>query len=261
MGIPVLTSHLRPGNETLAMKGNMFAFLLATTILLCARRGHAMARRPSENFSVELTDEFGYEGIRQGRQGNTESLKGCSMSSLNKCYGSIPPDGSRPDNLLEEIGLIPDVQTCQSFCRDLYNGTCTWFMFDKTTSDCKLFTGSLNDLYADCKGVGYSREPATNKCNVLFAPDSANACYNFREDYCRFEFNLLENLENIGSLSDCQLGCQYIGNCTYFVYDNPTNTCKLNTLATNKPVCDIIHGTPEPEFNSCINDLDWASSA
>ena len=50
-------------------------------------------------------------------------------------------------------------------------------MFDKTTSDCKLFTGSLNDLYADCKGVGYSREPATNKCNVLFAPDSANACY------------------------------------------------------------------------------------
>ena len=50
-------------------------------------------------------------------------------------------------------------------------------MFDKTTSDCKLFTGSLNDLYADCKGVGYAREPATNKCNVLFAPDSANACY------------------------------------------------------------------------------------
>jgi len=243
------------------MKGNMFVFFLATSLLMCASRGHAMARRPSEKFSMELTDEYGYEGIRQGRQGNTESLKGCSMSSLNKCYGSIPPDGSRPDNLLEEIGLIPDVQTCQSFCRDLYNGTCTWFMFDKTTSDCKLFTGSLNDLYADCKGVGYSREPATNKCNVLFAPDSANACYNFREDYCRFEFNLLENLENIGSLSDCQLGCQYIGNCTYFVYDNPTNTCKLNTLATNKPVCDIIHGTPEPAFNSCINDLDWASSA
>ena len=38
---------------------------------MCASRGHAMARRPSEKFSMELTDEYGYEGIRQGRQGNT----------------------------------------------------------------------------------------------------------------------------------------------------------------------------------------------
>ena len=80
------------GNETLAMKGNMFAFLLATTILLCARRGHAMARRPSEKFSMELTDEFGYEGIRQGRQGNTGnfliSLKN-SKHYLNENHGEF----------------------------------------------------------------------------------------------------------------------------------------------------------------------------
>ena len=53
------------------MKGNMFVFFLATSLLMCASRGHAMARRPSEKFSMELTDEYGYEGIRQGRQGNT----------------------------------------------------------------------------------------------------------------------------------------------------------------------------------------------
>ena len=79
--------------------------------------------------------------------------------------------------LKQEIGLVPDTQTCQSFCRNLYNGTCTWFMFDRTTSDCKLFSGSLDDLYADCKGVGYSREPDYNKCNVIFTPDSENRCY------------------------------------------------------------------------------------
>merc|ERR1712064_215248 len=87
-----------------------------------------------------------------------ESLKGCSLSSLNKCYGSLPPDGSTPSNLLEEIGQIADAQTCQSFCKDLYPGACTWFMFDRTTNDCKLFSGSLDDLRADCKEVGYAKE-------------------------------------------------------------------------------------------------------
>jgi len=191
-----------------------------------------------------------------------ESLKGCSMSSLNKCYGSIPPDGSRPNNLLEEIGQIADAQTCQSFCNELYNGVCTWFIFDRTTNDCKLFSGSLNDLRADCKEVGYAKEPDHNLCDDVFASDSENACYNFREDYCRFEFSLLENLENIESLSECQMACDYINNCTYFVYDNPTKICKLNTLASSRPVCDIIHGTPEPDFNTCVNDghLEWASN-
>ena len=85
---------------------------------------------------------------------------------------------------------------------------------------------------------------------------------NFREDYCRFEFSLLENLEDIETLSECQLACEYINNCSYFVYDRPTKICKLNTMASNRPVCDIIHGTPEPDFNTCVNDgqLDWASN-
>jgi len=191
-----------------------------------------------------------------------ESLKGCSLSSLNKCYGSLPPDGSTPSNLLEEIGQIADAQTCQSFCKDLYPGACTWFMFDRTTNDCKLFSGSLDDLRADCKEVGYAKEPAHASCDVVFDSGSENGCYNFREDYCRFEFSLLENLEDIATLSECQLACEYINNCSYFVYDSPTKICKLNTMASNRPVCDIIHGTPEPDFNTCVNDgqLDWASN-
>ena len=33
-------------------------------------------------------------------------------------------------------------------------------------------------------------------------------------------------------------------------------------MASSRPVCDIIHGTPEPDFNTCVNDgqLDWASN-
>jgi len=189
-----------------------------------------------------------------------ESLKGCSMSSLDKCYGTVPPDGSVPNDLLEEIGHISDAQTCQRFCNELYNGTCQWFMFDKTTEDCKLFSSSLNDLWNDCREVGYAREPNHELCDEMFPSDSSNGCYNFREDYCRFEFSLLENLEEIDSLSECQLACQYINNCSYFVYDSPSKICKLNTQLSQK-TCDIIHGTPQPDLNTCISGgkIDWAS--
>ena len=77
----------------------------------------------------------------------------------------------------QEIGQIADAQTCQSFCNELYNGVCTWFIFDRTTNDCKLFSGSLNDLRADCKEVGYAKEPDHNLCDDVFASDSENACY------------------------------------------------------------------------------------
>jgi len=191
-----------------------------------------------------------------------ESLKGCSMSSLDKCYGTVPPDGSVPNDLLEEIGHISDAQTCQRFCNELYNGTCQWFMFDKTTEDCKLFSSPLNDLWNDCREVGYAREPDHELCDEMFPSDSSNGCYNFREDYCRYEFSLLENLEEIDSLSECQLACQYINNCSYFVYDSPSKICKLNTQLSQK-TCDIIHGTPQPDLNTCISGgrIDWASNS
>ena len=85
---------------------------------------------------------------------------------------------------------------------------------------------------------------------------------NFRQDYCRFDFSLLENLEDIETLSECQEACEYISNCSYFVYDNPNKICKLNTMESSRRICDIIHGTPEPDFNACVNDghLDWAST-
>ena len=100
------------------------------------------------------------------------------------------------------------------------------------------------------------------KILIAYCAKHSSLLQNFREDYCRFEFSLLENLEQIGSLSECQLACQYITNCSYFVYDKPTKICRLNTLKSNRPICDIIHGTPEPDFNTCVNDghLIWASS-
>lgn len=184
------------------------------------------------------------------------------MSSMSKCYGTLPLDGSAPSHLIEEIGQVSDEATCQIFCKTLYHGICNWFMFDRTTNDCMLFSGSLNDLLDDCREVGYAREPNHELCDVVFPSNSSNGCYNFREDYCRFDFSLLDNLEDIDSLNECQLGCQYVNNCSYFLYDNPTKTCKLYTNESSRKICDIIHGTPEPDFNGCVANgyIPWASN-
>ena len=50
-------------------------------------------------------------------------------------------------------------------------------MYDKTTKDCKLFSSSLNDLWNDCREVGYAREPDYELCNEMFPSDSSNGCY------------------------------------------------------------------------------------
>jgi len=192
--------------------------------------------------------------LRSRRQ---EDLKGCTLSAMDKCYSILPPDGTAPNTLVEEIGQVDGPQKCQAFCKDLYSNTCTWFMYDRTTKDCMLFSGSLNDLRADCNEIGYPREPSYDACDVVFSGD--DGCYNFREDYCRFEFGLLDNLDDIETVAECQSACQYIQGCNYFMYDQPSKTCKLNTNVTSSRVCDILHGTPEPDLQTCIDDgkLEW----
>ena len=50
-------------------------------------------------------------------------------------------------------------------------------MFDRTTDECKLFSGSLENLHADCKEVGYAKDPDHSSCDVVFESNSANGCY------------------------------------------------------------------------------------
>ena len=50
-------------------------------------------------------------------------------------------------------------------------------MFDRTTNDCMLFSGTLNDLLDDCREVGYAREPNHELCDVVFPSNFSNGCY------------------------------------------------------------------------------------
>jgi len=187
---------------------------------------------------------------------------GCGLAVMDKCYSTLPPDGSQSSNLIEEIGAVDDAQTCQHFCNDLYPGSCEWFMYDRSTADCKLFRGSVSDLQDDCREAGYAVTPAHDECEAAFDVGSDDECYNFREDYCRFEFTLLDNLENIQTIGDCQTACSYLTNCTFFVYDKPSEICKVNTASIENRVCDIVHGTKVPSLQGCIDagKIQWSNT-
>ena len=49
-------------------------------------------------------------------------------------------------------------------------------MFDRTTSDCKLFKGNLTDLGDDCREKGYPVNPSYDQCNVVFDESSEDGC-------------------------------------------------------------------------------------
>merc|ERR1711996_108958 len=188
-----------------------------------------------------------------------DSIEGCGLAVMDKCYEHNPPDGSSPGNLIEEIGAVSNATTCQQFCKDLYPTTCGWFMYDRTTNDCKLFKGALSELEKDCTESGYAIRPSYDECKVANV-ETQDGCYNFREDYCRFEFSLLDNLESIQTIQDCQKACQYLTNCTFFIYDAPSKICKLNTDPLDKRICDIVHGSKEPSLQKCLDDekIQWA---
>merc|ERR1711894_343953 len=43
-------------------------------------------------------------------------------------------------------------------------------------------------------------------------------------------------------------------NCTYFQFNKQEKSRKLNTDLASDRVCDIIHGTPEPNFQTCLDN-------
>ena len=55
------------------------------------------------------------------------------------------------------------------------------------------------------------------------------------------------------------MACQLINDCTYFLFDKEEMVCKLHKEAASTRVCDLIHGTAQPNLQACIDEgaLQW----
>ena len=69
-------------------------------------------------------------------------------------------------------------------------------MFDRTTNDCKLFSGSVEDLQNDCREVGYASQPAFDECNAIFDDMSENGCY-VSKGICKLNVCLVDIIRNV----------------------------------------------------------------
>ena len=78
---------------------------------------------------------------------------------------------------------------------------------------------------------------------------------NFREDSCDYSGDILEHLELIKDTKTCQLACEHHDDCAVFVYDLESQF-SLNCMLLNsgKRSCDVVRGTPQPDFEKCKED-------
>ena len=85
----------------------------------------------------------------------------------------------------------------------------------------------------------------------------------FRQDYCRYEKDFLDNLEHSHNIETCQRACQINPSCNFFTFSKDEDVCILHQVDVKNRVCDIIHGPPSPDLQSCLDNglVPWAQSS
>ena len=75
--------------------------------------------------------------------------------------------------------------------------------------------------------------------------------------------DLLGHLDNVENTTSCQLGCQNLPNCNFFTFLKEEQSCKLQAANFDTRVCDIVHGTSSPSFESCLlgNKIPWENTS
>ena len=72
----------------------------------------------------------------------------------------------------------------------------------------------------------------------------------FKQGYCLFEGNLLDHLNFVPEETMCQMACQHISGCQYYVFDKNLKDCML--LDSESRHCDLIRGKKDsPNYDTC----------
>merc|ERR1712064_199372 len=89
-------------------------------------------------------------------------------------------------------------EDCQEgFCNGLYQGECTYYVYEPETKSCKLFKDDMTTLFETCNTIGGPKEPEVDDCN-----DSEDPCQMFLDGECTYSEEL-EKDEKVDSVEEC----------------------------------------------------------
>jgi len=180
-------------------------------------------------------------------------LYGCSSFAESKC-------SFNDDIIIETVDEVTSIDMCQFYCSIIYSDVCEYFVFDRKLETCDVMKTS--EMETCVKNSGGNKPNATSCGRVFIDGIYEHECLNFREGLCTYEGDRLEALDNIPSMEVCQMACQHYSldpatTCRFFVYDSETKNCEL--LNSGERDCDIVRGTPQPDFEQCKKDglINW----
>merc|ERR1712142_901885 len=157
--------------------------------------------------------------------------------------------------ILHDIGI----KECQELCRTVYEGTCTYFLYDRDGS-CTLWKHNhIHQYYDSCaKQSGPLSPNVDGHCGNTYLLESKNSCDAFRYTGCDyFEVESIGRLTDILNESVCQLACSELkstaANCHHYQYNAQEATCLLYG-PDFASYCTQIAGIPNRPVEECSFD-------
>ena len=86
-----------------------------------------------------------------------EAFADCQDLTLDDCAASAP---------FETLKDLGEDETCQLFCREIFAGVCTFFLYDRMEDICQLYNYEPGDYAAACSILGGTPTPKLEDCQT-----------------------------------------------------------------------------------------------
>ena len=86
-----------------------------------------------------------------------QAFADCQDLTLDDCAASAP---------FETLKDLGEEETCQLFCREIFVGVCTFFLYDRMEDICQLYNYEPGDYAAACSILGGTPTPKLADCQT-----------------------------------------------------------------------------------------------
>jgi len=174
-----------------------------------------------------------------------------SLTLLDSCLGSDPrcrefsvDQCSAPK---DSVGFehSQNVTQCQNLCKEAYAENCTFFIQNLGQKICEIWTTRNEEYEETC--IKHAGPDTPWRKDPLCQTD---LCSGFEEGFCKYGGNILQNLDFVDTEMACQVACQHVPGCKYYVWDKSMSSCQL--LDSTSRQCEMIKGLAESvDYQEC----------